>query len=217
MDSAEEIFWQEELKHFLPQPQEALQEALEYVCCPICYVLAKLPFEYFRLLPARWPEEPKLRHIVCAAGGFCNAHSWRFNAMQSHVAIGRVYVDILATLAEQPDRPVSACPVCVLENLAVEILLQLLKEKLAVETERKRYKELLGLCYPHWRRLWQQELAPDLRRFLLETQKTQTERLRIHLQGFMDKATVELKWTRTRDETYAPRRALLKSAGNEGI
>ncbi len=212
-----DAFWQGELNRFLPDPSKALDEALEYVACPVCQVLASLPYDYFAVLPGRWLEEPGLRAVVTAAGGFCNPHSWRFSGMQSNVAIGRVLVDVLGVLAEQPDEADGLCPVCQLEQMATDRLLGLLAERLQDEAERAGFRELFGLCYPHWRALRRLDLPAPLREFLWESQSAYTRQLQGYVQGFLDKNTIELKWTRSKDESRAARRALVKTAGNEGI
>lgn len=214
---ASQTSWQDELARLLPDPVAALDEALEYVSCPICQVLAKLPYEYFRLLPGRWPQEPNLRAAVSAAGGFCNHHSWRLMSMQSNAAIARVFVDVLAGLAEEASTTEEACPVCRLECLAGEVLLGLLVERLGDEAQRERFGQLFGLCYPHWRALLREDLPAPIRDFLVESQRTRARELQQHLQGFLDKSAVELKWTRTLDESRAARRALQKTAGSEGV
>ncbi len=212
-----QTFWRSELQRFLPDPPRALQEALEYVCCPICQVLTRLPVEYFCLLPGRWPEEPDLRAVVTAAGGFCNPHSWRLMSMQSNVAVAVVFADVLAGLAEHAPETETICPVCYLERMASDVLLRLFVGRLEDDAERERTGTLFGLCYPHWRAVLRMKLPAPVRQFILDAQIAATARLRQQVQGFLDKSTIELKWTRTRDESRAPRRALLKAAGNEGV
>ena len=210
-------FWQAELQRFIPDPAKALGEAQEYVCCPICQVLAGLPFGYFSVVSGRWPEDPDLRTVVIAAGGFCNHHTYILNGMQSNVAIARVFVDVLAALAEHPGEVAGVCAVCHLEQMATETLLGLLVARLQDEAERTRFGELFGLCYPHWRALWAMDLPAPLREFLWKSQNAYAKQLQGHLQGFLDKNTIELKWTRSQDEMRAARRALVKTAGNEGV
>jgi hypothetical protein len=217
MSATPKAFWEDELQRFLADPPKALEEALAYVCCPICQVLASLPFEFFRLLPARWEEEPGLREAVTASGGFCNHHTWRLAQMQSMVAVAVVFVDVLAGLAGQGPAAVEPCPVCRVEQLATQALLQLLAERLQDEAERERFGKLFGLCYPHWRALLDHDLPSPCREFLQQSQSACALQLQSHLQGFLDKKTVELKWTRTPDETRAARRAVLKTGGSEGI
>lgn len=216
MNSIED-FWKSELQRLLPDPAKALDEALEYVCCPICQVLAAMPFDYFAVLPKRWPEEAELRSVVMEAGGFCNAHSWRFSGMQSNAAIGRVFVDVLARLAEGAPEEAPICPVCHLEGMAASTLLALMASRLESETERRRLRELFGLCYPHWREMLRMDLEPVVRQTVVASQAAMAAALQRQVRGFLDKDTVELKWTRTKDENRAAHRALLKTAGNENI
>jgi hypothetical protein len=210
-------FWQRELSRFLPDPEKALDEALEYIACPVCQVLTSMPFDYFAVLSKRWPEEAELRDVVTEAGGFCNSHSWRFGGMQSNAAIGRVLVDVLARLAKGAPEGDPICPVCHLESMASGVLLQLLARRLENETDRQRFGELFGLCYPHWRELLHLDLAPAVREDVIASQAAMAAILQRHVQGFLDKDTVELKWTRTKEENRAAHRALLKTAGNENI
>ena len=57
----------------------------------------------------------------------------------------------------------------------------------------------------------------DVREFALQWQRECALWLREQLAGYLGKETPELKGTRTRDENRAPRRAVLKTAGNEEI
>ncbi|MGD9495430.1 MAG: hypothetical protein AB7Y46_03865 [Armatimonadota bacterium] len=217
MTSGDEAFWEQELERLLPEPAEALEEAFRYVCCPVCEVLADVPWDFFRALPMRWPDEPDLRGAVMRAGGFCNHHTWRLVEMQSLVALATVYADIMGKLAEQGPEAIEPCPVCRLERLAADRLLGLLVERLRTEEGRDRFGRLFGLCYPHWREMLGRELPPALREFMLRSQADHARRLQSELIGFLEKDTAELKGTRTRDENRAPRRAALKTAGNEDI
>jgi len=210
-------FWRDELRRFLPVPVAALEDALGYVCCPVCKVLAGLPFEYFRLVSGRWPQEPELREVVTAAGGFCNPHSWRLMGMQSNATVALVFVDVLAGLAGHASVEEPVCPLCRLEQLASEALLGALLERLEEQGARQAFGELFGLCYPHWRAALRRELSPAVRAFLVEAQTASAAQLLESLRGFLGKNTVELKWTRSQDEMRAPRRALMKTGGSEGM
>jgi len=212
-----EVFWQEELQRFLPDPAGALEEAFGYVCCPICQVLVDVPWDFFRFLPGRWSEEPDLRAMVTRAGGFCNHHVWRLMGMQSLVVIARVFVDVLDELVVREPQDLEVCPVCRLEEMATERLLGELTAHLRIEENRERFVRLFGLCYPHWLALLRRDLPAPLREFLIQAQDASTERLGEHLRGFLEKDTLELKGTRTREENRAPRHAVLKAAGNQEI
>lgn len=217
MTPASEEWWSAELTRLLPNPPQALQEALKWVCCPPCQVLTNLTFAFFRDLPARWPLDAGLREAVCVAGGFCHHHSWRLAEMQSQVAIATVYVDVTAALAESTTHDSAPCPVCRLAALASATLARLLVDRLQDPTERERFAHLFGLCYPHWRETLALDLPATLRDFLSQTQRDSSAALRKDLQAFLDKNTIQLKWTRTRQEQRAPRHAMLKTAGNEDL
>lgn len=211
--SDQDEFWPGEVEHFLPDTRGALEEAMGYVCCPICKVISDVPFDYFAHLPKRWAEEPALRAAVCGAGGFCAEHTWRLNKLQSQVAIARIYVDILAAVAE-PTAPVEPCPLCRLKALMEELLVVDFARWVEDPAAQEDYAELFGVCNPHLARLLELELTPAAQEALLAAQEAHRAELAENLQGFLDKDTVEDRWTRTEAEKRAPRRTLLKVAGN---
>jgi hypothetical protein len=218
MDStppSSDAFWEKEVRRFVPDLGQALEKAMEYVCCPICQVLSGIPFDYFALLPKRWREEPDLREHVIEARGFCRPHTWRLAGMQSLVAIARVVVDIMDNLADPTKPPQAPCPVCRLQRLAEKDLLGAFAAWLATEEGRAQYPRLFGLCYDHLDQMLAQGISADLRDLLLECQERRRLELLTHLRGFLEKDTIDGKWTRTIDENRAPRRCLLKLAGNE--
>jgi hypothetical protein len=208
-------FWQAELRRFLPDPDAALQEALGYVCCPICYVLAGVPFEYFRMLPFRWTSEPEVRETVCRAGGFCNRHAWRLSKMQSLMVVATVFADVLE---EYPRQRVAGepCPVCQLGRLMDQILTDTFVRWLDQPQARSEYQHLFGLCNPHYEALMGRELPDATREVLTRTQEARRQNLVRDLRSFLETNDPPAKWNRTDDQKHAPRRSLLKTAGNEG-
>ena len=209
-------FWEDELRRFLPDAREALRKAFGYACCPICYVLADVPFDYFAVLPRRWPEEEHVRAAVCRARGFCNRHTWRLFGMQSLVTIARVFVDVLDALPGQQSPP-HRCPVCHLQSLMEDALLGDLCEWLSERSAQEHYGKLFGVCYPHLEMLLQRDTAEGIRELLIGAQEAQRERLSRSLRCFLDKETTGAKWTRTEDDNRAPKRALFKVAGNQEV
>ncbi len=216
MDSGpnDQCFWQGELDRFLPDPTGALEEALGYVGCPICHVLAAIPLHYFAALPMRWPKEQDLRTIVCRAGGFCNRHTWKFFDVQSLAAVARVFIDVLT------ERPRvfalgTPCPACQVQRLAEQVLVDHFLAWLERPESQKAYPVLPGVCYRHHELLLQREPPESVRDALVRGEEAQREELGRDLRGFLDKNSVEAKWTRTDAERQAPRRALLKTAGND--
>ena len=211
---SDEVFWQEEVRRFLPDARSALRAALGYVCCPICHVLADVPFHYFALLPSRWPDEQCLRDVVCQAWGFCNRHTWQLSKMQGFVAIARVFLDVLDALPHLPT-PRHSCPLCRLQALMEAMLLNDLCQWLSRRAAQERYGELFGVCYPHLELLLQRETAEGVKELLIRAQEGRREELLRDLQSILDKDTAEAKWLRTEAEKRAPRRTLLKLAGNQ--
>jgi len=211
---SEEDFWREELERFLPDVRKALEEALGYVCCPICQVLAGVPFAYFALLPRRWVDEERLREVVCWARGFCARHAWRMFEMQSLVAVARVYVDVLDAAPTAPTPP-SGCPVCRLQGLMEPLLVEGFSHWLARPVAHDLYCELQGLCYPHLEQLLQLGVSDGVKELVVRCQEARREELVRDLRGYLEKDTIEAKWTRTEAENRAPRRALLKLSGSD--
>lgn len=217
MTREDETFWEAELQRLMPDPEEALEVASGYVCCPVCQVLVDVPWDFLRALPVRWPEEPALRAAVSRAGGFCNPHSWRLVHLESQAGLALIYVDVMGALVEQDPRDVQPCPICRLEAMATDRLLALLIEQLRTDDGREYFGSRFGLCYPHWRQMLGLELPLEVREFAVQWQREHALSLRGDLAGFLRKDTPKLRGTRTHDETRAPRRAVLKTAGNEEI
>jgi hypothetical protein len=213
---SDDLFWQTELARFLPDPGKALEEGSQYVCCPVCYVLADLPFEYFRLLPKRWCEEPEVKEAVCRAGGFCNHHTWRLDKIQSHVVIAAVYADVLGSASVGGTAP-EPCPVCRLQGLLEAALLEEFTRSLADASRREQYGRLFGLCYPHFRRVMAMELEAGVGQAIVQAQRERTEALIDLLRAHIEKNEPPARWSRSDAENRAPRWALLKAAGNADV
>jgi hypothetical protein len=207
-------FWSAEVQRFLPDPRSALQDALDYVCCPLCSVLAGVPFEYFVALPARWQEEPELRRVVSRAGGFCNRHAWKLFSMQSLAAIAAVFLEVLQARPEL-HVPGTACPVCRLQQLIEQAILEHFLGWLEAPENRDLYSDLFGLCDRHQQALLDRTADDDLQSFLVRCQERCRQELVQALQGFLEKRDGPAKWTRSDEEKRAPRWALLRTAGNE--
>jgi len=213
---SEERFWEAELGRFLPDAEAALEEALEYMCCPVCKVLADMPFEYFCFLPKRWEDEPQLREHVCRAAGFCNHHTWRLSKIQSSLAIATAYAEILAAHLDARTAP-EPCPVCRLERLAEETLIAGLAERLADPARREEYGRAFGLCCPHLHQALACDLDDSVRTALLGAHTGRSEWLIGLLRAYIEKNEVPARWSRTDAENRSPRWALLKAAGNEDL
>jgi hypothetical protein len=215
-DQADRPFWDAELAQFLPDVWKALDEAFDYVCCPICKVMADLPFDYFAVLPTRWGEGAELREVVCRAGGFCHHHTWRLDKVQGLMPIAAIYADVL-TARMQGEPPEDPCPVCHLQGLMEQALIPAFAERMADPGARAEYQGLFGVCYRHYHLLLAGGLDAALRQSLVNAQAVQTTELLRLLRGYIEKDDVQAKWTRTDAEVRAPRRALLKAAGNEDL
>jgi hypothetical protein len=209
-------FWEAEVERFLPDAGKALAEGFEYISCPLCNVLADLPFDYFAVLPRRWAEEPELREVVCGAGGFCHCHTWRLNRVQGSLPIATIYADVL-TSRMQGAAVQGQCPVCHLQRLMERVLLAAFVERMADPDAREEYRGLFGVCYPHYQLLLASDLDDGARQALMNAQVIQTVALVRLLRGYIEKNEVPAKWTRTDAEVRAPRRALLKTVGNEDL
>jgi hypothetical protein len=211
-DADDKRFWDAELRRFVPDAVSAFEEALAYACCPICYVLADLPFSYFSILPERWSEEPLLRETVCRAVGFCNHHTWRLAKAQSSSPIATIYADILASQLSSSGSP-EPCPLCQLQRLAENALSGVLLDRLAEAEKRAEYRGLFGLCYPHLHLLLTRDCAAETRSALLAAQKERAEALIRLLHEYVAKQ----RHSRTDAEARSPRWALLKAAGREDL
>jgi len=214
--TAEQRFWEAELCRFLPDPGAALEEAFEYLCCPVCKVLANMPFDYFRFLPPRWEGEPRLRESVCRAGGFCNHHTWRLSKIQALLPIATAYAEILAAQRDAGTAP-EPCPVCRLQRLAEQALIARLVERLADPSRREEYSHAFGLCYPHFHQALACEPDESVRSAVIGAQRERSEALIGLLRAYIEKDEVPARWSRTDAEVRSPRWALLKTAGNEDL
>ncbi len=211
-----DVFWEAERQRFVPDVAPALANGSEYMCCAVCHVLADLPFEYFRLLPKRWTEEPDAKEAVCRAGGFCHHHTWRLNKIQSQVIMATIYADVLAWVS-QTDGTLDPCPVCRLQALAETALLNELVRSLSDPAARERYGRLFGLCYTHYRQVMARDLDANVRETIRRAQEEHNEWLIGLLHAHIDKNEVPARWSRSEAENRAPRWALLKTVGNEDL
>lgn len=210
-----EEYWSGEINRFLPDPQQALEEALGYVSCPICYVMAGVPLQYFSLLPPRWPNEPQLQESVRRRGGFCNRHTWYLHEVQSQVVIATILGPVLAEY-EQHRVSGEPCPVCHLQQLAEDVLLDTFARWLDQPGAVERYQRLFGVCEHHYEQLGARSLSARARSALVTSQQQSRKRLSEDLRAFVETDKVGSRWERTEDQRKAPRRACLKTGGNEG-
>jgi len=209
-------FWQTEVERFIPDPEKSLEEAFQFIACPVCHTLSRLPFEYGCALPARWAEEATVREVVCRAGGFCNRHTWRMADLQSDRALARIYRDVLSWLRANNFAADLQCPICRLTSEADRRLLEAFARYFASAERRQRYPRIFGLCYRHLTEALSRELDGTLRIVLLETEAAKAKALARNGEGYLAKDSVQGKWTRTHDENRAPRHALVKTAGDDG-
>ena len=215
-DPLPDDFWPDELSRFLPSAAEALDEAFRYECCPICYVLVEVCFQYLAGLAKRWPKQPELRVAVCGAGGFCRTHTWRLGDIQSQMAIAEIHAEVLGSLLRREAAP-GPCPLCHLDGLAERRLLDELVRRLGEPGARAEYRQSFGVCYPHNSRLLAEPLSPEGRAEVVRLERTATEELIGHLRGFLGKGSPAARPTRTDDENRSPRYALLRVGGNEKV
>jgi hypothetical protein len=212
---SEADYWSAEVDRFLPDPAQAVEEGMRYVCCPVCYVLARIPMNYFSIVSRRWSEEPQFREAVLRAGGYCNRHAWDFEEIQSSVVIARIMADVLDGYAEGR-RVGEPCPVCHLQKLAENALLAAFLKWLERPGSGPRYESMLGICDRHYERLCSERLSDRAREMLVRHQQEKHRELVAELRAFVETDKTDARWARTEHERLAPQRALLKMVGSKG-
>lgn len=212
--SRERVFWDGEMDRFLPDARQALREAARHVCCPVCYVVADVPFRYFAQLPIRWAGDEQLRETVHRSRGFCNSHTWRLSRMQGLKAISQIMISVLEAVPSPGETP-QLCPVCRLQLMVESVVLDDFRDWLGGSGAHEHYGAMFGLCYPHLDQTLERGVSDDVEQLLRHSAETRRANLLRDLRSFVEKDTPGRRSTRTDAEVYAPRKVLQALAGNQ--
>jgi len=200
-----------------------LQEALAQPGCAICRLATRDVSRYLQSLLAL-VNDVKMRQELRMSGGLCREHAWQAAALGSRLSVYILWCDLVSAalggLQHAIPRPRDAgqggCMVCRRHAKATGIYCDVLVRHLERGGLRGDYAASAGLCVPH---LWfaMTRAGAAAKRFLLETERSNLERLQADLQEVIRKNDYRFHNEPWGPERDAWRRATAKLAGENSI
>ncbi len=189
-----------------------LRQGLANRLCPMCRVAHKADREYIWHLYDEGSNDMDVIEGVQRAFGFCDEHIEMLRRidvedMKTTLSIGVLLADIFAGIVDQleglsPDRAFEPeqCPACASrEDYLHRNALYLLDMVATNSAYRKQFSASSGLCFPHFKLVWQLARTRSDRELLLSVQRDATESLlhdlREHVRKHDDKYRREPKGT----------------------
>ncbi len=173
--------------------------------CPLCRLAAEDEARVLRALLREGLSTTKVLDQLSRAGGFCRRHAWGLQRLEeetwndglTNACFARpLLTEALASLdrtagsrrARAADRraPAEGCPACdSLEALQASRALQLARGLADEEVAAALAARPRGLCLPHYRLVWREEMPDPVRARLREIQRAHLARLLEHLDGYV--------------------------------
>ncbi len=161
-----------------------LRQGLRVGMCPLCRVAHKADREYIWHFFDEGADSGEQIDRVSAAYGFCGEHvemlrRLEMDGLKSTLAISTMLADsfrgIVAQLDElEPDQlfEPAKCPACANRDERLEVNAGYLLDQLATTPgHRSKFESSPGLCFPHFRLVWEVAQSPSEREFLLGVQR----------------------------------------------
>jgi hypothetical protein len=174
--------------------------------CPLCRLAHEDEDRALRALLREGSSNARLLGRLARAGGFCRSHAWALQHLEEetwrdgliNASLARPLLqealDSLETsstkrrTASRPEHATGGapCPICAtLASLQTSRALQLAGGLADEELAHRFAAREQGLCLPHFRLVWGEEMADAVRASLREVQRRQMRRLVEHLDGYL--------------------------------
>ena len=202
--------------------------------CPLCMLRGEDEVRGLSsLLHEGLSNAPYLERLS-QAGGFCSEHAWALQRLEERdwhdgltnasferplladaiEQVGRLPMTTRAVRRARRKSTATPCPACEGRARMEEIRASNLAEALQDQEFAELYAQRkLGVCMPHFRMVWVEEMPDEVRRFLAETQRRQLQRLLGELDQYLRKHHCHVKETPLPDEAESWRRAVAMLSG----
>ena len=211
-----------------------LKEVLSRNECPVCSLLSDDEFDLLchwvgKSGPEDGATEERIR--LSDSNGFCNYHFWMFAKISGMYGNAAISIDQIERIQDisgfkgKAERVIDLlkvrfknvrCPVCSdlekMESAYLKELMSLLNE----EENKMKYAQGDGLCLPHLMLLSEDKRSVPLLQFLIERERTQTDKIKADAVSLGNKRNPPLSWEQTRNEKRSGSRAIKKLVGRQG-
>jgi len=146
-----------------------LRLACHKPACPVCTLIQRAGARYMEGTFNESMLDPGVRQKLVNSLGFCYEHSWQSINLKLSDALGQAILfkdlvkDALKKIEEnelntggqlaKALEPLSVCPACMIEEAALERILDTMAIALRDEDFVTEFKQSNGLCIPHLKRL----------------------------------------------------------------
>ncbi len=158
-----------------------LRQGLRMGICPLCRVAHKADREYIWHFFDEGADSGEQIDTVSAAYGFCGEHMEMLRRLEmeglgSTLALSTMLADSFRGIVtqldelvpEQPFEP-ARCPACANREERLQLNARYLLDQLASSPgHRSKFESSPGLCFPHFRLVWEAAQPSSDREFLLE-------------------------------------------------
>jgi len=170
--------------------------------CPVCTLVQRAGARYIEGIFNESMLDPGIRQKLVNSHGFCHEHTWESINLKLSDALGHaiLYQDLVKDAIHKIEEiehntvsqlartlePITACPACLIEEAAVERILDTLAPALSNQDFVTEFMESNGLCLPHLLRLLPR-LEGKQRAAVLSLQLSRLESLKSELAEFIRK------------------------------
>jgi hypothetical protein len=161
--------------------------------CPICTLIQQIGARYIEGIFNESMLDPRIRLKLVASHGFCHFHTWQSITLKFSDALGQAILfqdlvkDALQKIEENMQNTgaqsahalesVAVCPACLIEEAAMERILDALVDSISNQDFMTEFKQSSGLCIPHLRHLLPR-LDGKSRAAVLDLQRIHLENLK---------------------------------------
>ena len=179
-----------------------LRLACHKPACPVCTLVQRAGARYIEGIFNESMLDPGIRQKLVNSHGFCHEHTWQSINLKLSDALGHaiLYQDLVKDAIHKIEEiehntgsqlahnlePVTACPACLIEEAALERILDTLAPALSNQDFVTEFMESNGLCLPHLQRLLPR-LEGKQRASVLSLQLSRLESLKSELAEFIRK------------------------------
>ena len=212
-----------------------LRRVLAAPGCPLCRFEREDDTRSLRSLLREGLASSGMLERLSRAEGFCREHAWALQSLEeqtwhdglTNASFERVLLaDAIASLEELPvsrrglarmrqAKPIAQCPACVSRARMRQIRAARLAEALLDESiVRLVTTRQQGLCMPHFRRVWVEEMPIGARRLLRDLQLNQLRQLLGHVDGYIRKHHWDVAEAQLPEEEASWRNAVALLSGD---
>jgi hypothetical protein len=204
-----------------------LRQGIELGICPMCRVVHKADREYVWHFSEEGFGNIDTMAAMARAHGFCSEHAAMLTKidlqMKSMLGVSTIYAELFGEITEEMNVLGIAdahcregeCPACANRADMLSKNARYLLASLAAPagTIAEGYPDSPGLCFPHFKRVWDTGGAARARQILLAVQRRVSAQMLADLDEFIRKEGAEAKHEPKGSEQDAWQRAIWLTAG----